>query len=1280
MSRYTLYLFGCFIFLQTNMVAQNNNFNSHQELKWNDEQPDANLSFEGAVFQPLTGRVPCFATQVAVPSDGELRVQLLNPVYKRLLKPLRTADQQALTEEAIFTKSVDKARELYYGKVVFPALRKSIAGDIEKLVSFDIQIIFLPKNNPLVVTERGPNTFTSVLSEGEIYKFAISETKLYKLDYDFLKNKLKINNLDNINPKKIHIYGNGGAMLPEPNSELRTDDLAQNAVFIKGESDGKFDANDFILFYAQGSNKWTYRNSAEGFVMTKNLYSDQAFYYLKIENTDGLRLNENTSLSNTSGITNTFDDYARYEDDKVNLLNKGKPSTQGSGKNWYGDNFLTTREKTYPNLFVFPNIVTTEPIALRSAFAGRSNGRTQYQLTLNGNIFTSPPISETSVGNGIENFAYIGKIDKKFTTNSDNINVTLNFLDNGQFSEGWLDFIELNARRQLKMSGGQMGFRDARTMAQPTTTFEIENGGADLTIWNVTNFNIPFLQTTNRSGNTTSFGATTQNILQEFVAFQPDATLAMPTAVGKVDNQNLHGLDNLDMVIIYPKEFETATQQLATHRRQHSNLEVATIRVDKIYEEFSSGAQDVTAIRDFIKMLYNRNPQRLKYVLLMGDGSFDYKNISGLDDNQNYVPTYETWESLDPINAFPSDDFFALMDANEGNPSLNGGVDVAIGRLTVRNSNEARDVVNKIIRYETSALALGDWRNRMTHVADDEDFNTHLVDANRIADKTSNKNRTLNTNKIFLDAYPQVATPGGSRFPDVQNAINNDIFKGVLVMNYMGHGSTKGWTQERVLTSTDIGSWNNTNQMPLLVTGTCTFAAYDDPTNTSAGEQTLLKENGGAIALITTTRPVYASYNAAITGSVFDTLFQKYSREPLIGEILRISKNTSDVTNSRKFVLLGDPALKLAVPKYDIATTKINTHDVADGKPDTLRALQKITIEGVIQRENGQILSTFNGKIFPTIFDKIISISTLGQDPSSPKTQFTLQKNVIFKGAASVVNGVFKFSFVVPKDINYRYGFAKISYYAHDSKADDATGFYENIVVGGTDANAVADNKGPKVEVFMNDDKFVFGGKTDQNPSIYAKISDETGINITGTTIGHDLTGALDEGGTQTYILNDFYQSKLDDYTLGEVRYPLHKIATGSHRVRVKAWDVSNNSGEGSTEFLVAEDAQTALRNVLNYPNPFTTKTSFQFEHGYSGQLLDVQVRIFTVAGKLVKTLNSQQLSESNRISGIEWDGKDDYGDSIGRGVYVYKVLLQKSNDRRAVLSESAFEKLVILK
>ncbi|HHM21351.1 MAG TPA: type IX secretion system sortase PorU, partial [Bacteroidetes bacterium] len=719
-----------------------------------------------------------------------------------------------------------------------------------------------------------------------------------------------------------------------------------------------------------------------------------------------------------------------------------------------------------------------------------------------------------------------------------------------------------------------------------------------------------------------------------------------------------------------------------------SGLDVATVEINQLFNEFSSGRKDATAIRDFAGMLLERQPGKFRYLLLFGDGSFDSRDI--YKQGGNFIIVYETHNSLSPISSYPSDDFYSLLSPGEGSNINTGSLDIGVGRIPVKTPEEAREVVDKIIFYDTNAQTLRDWRNRILFVGDDEDFNTHSGGCERIAKKIQEKNKNLNIDKIYLDAFPQVSTSGGTRVPLATEALNKSMFKGLLALTYLGHGGTKGWTQERVLKIEDVLSWSNKNGMPLIITATCSFTAFDDPGFTSAGELAFLNKKGGAIALFTTVRPVFASSNEALTQASMDTLFNKlHNQPPTFGEVLRIAKNKAgSVSNSRKFLLIGDPAQRLALPQFRIITTKINGQDISVAIADTIRSLQKVTIEGEVQDDAGNLLTNFNGIVYPTIFDKTVTYQTLGQDAGSPVFNYQLQKNIIFKGRASVTGGKFSFTFVVPKDIDYNYGQSKLSYYASDEhQLTDATGSFQEIVIGGTDPNALADDKGPRVEVFMDDESFVFGGITSTDPLLLVKLEDDNGINVVGNAIGHDLNGVMDDNSQKyNFVLNDFYEAAVDDYTKGEVRFPLNDLPEGRHQIKVTAWDIANNPAEGFTEFVVVSSEKTALQHVLNYPNPFSSSTCFLFEMNppLPGTEVDVLVQIYTVSGRLIKTLEERIIFDGRRLGGdncIRWDGRDDYGDPLAKGVYIYKVKI-KSPDTGIVSlqAESGFEKLVILK
>ncbi|MDX1940488.1 MAG: type IX secretion system sortase PorU [Saprospiraceae bacterium] len=1274
-----------------------NPFSLNISLQWDDKPITIKIGgtsyqtwqFKGAAISDESPTLPWVIRDLPVNSYGDLAVEIVNARYEPF-DWQATLDDKLLGESLNFVTNIEKQRNAYNAKISFvPIIRRG--SSYERLVEAELRIMLVPKPD---IRPRGPqNTTVSVLKDGDLYKFAVTETGMFKLTYDFLKNKLGISNLDNIDPRTIKLYGNGGGIVPTFIGEERMDDLEENHILIVGESDGKFDAADYILFYGETADKWVYDSVNQEFNLQKNIYDTKNYYFIKISAGNGQRIQNQESLNSTAYTSTTFNDFARLEQEKVNLLYDWGVRTsksQGSGQKFYGDWFRTAREYTYENLFSFSNIVTTVPAKIKAEMALRATRSSSFSLELNDQSFTSNFASAVFVlsgeGDNEINYANTARLSATASLSNASINAKIRYpypSGGEDGSEGWLDFIQLNVRRRLLMAGSQMVFRDVETLQYPSASFQIENANNNLLVWDISNILKPKNQEFNLNNTTLSFGAGT-NTLKTFVAFDKNANFPIPEAIGKIPNQNLHSLDNIDMLIVYHPDFESEAQRLADHRANHSGLSVALARIDQVYNEFSSGRQDPTAVRDLAKMLYERS-SRFKHLLLFGDGSFDPKNIH--NNGGNFLPVYQS-ESFNPIFAFPSDDYYAILNNTQpGNP-LAGELSIGIGRLPVKTIEEAQSVVSKIIKYDTTPDALSDWRNRMVFVADDEDSNRHLLDANEIADKVRENFRFLNVDKIYLDAFPQVAASGGDRFPEAKAELNRSVFKGVLAVTYLGHGGEKGWAQERVLEISDIVSWENSNQLPLFITATCSFAGYDNPTFTTAGEETILNARGGAIALMTTVRAVYADQNAALTEATLDQVFKRENgRYMLLGEVMRRAKNSftgsSIVTNSRKYSLLGDPSMRLAIPEYNVQTTRINGQDISTAISDTLRALQKVTVEGIVTDLNGQQLNDFNGIIYPSVFDKKANVATLAQDAGSNPTSFTVQRNVIFKGRASVTNGAFKFTFVVPRDINYQFGEGKISYYgANESAMTDAAGSYEKIIIGGTSAG-LSDEQGPQIEVFMNTKDFVFGGITNASPNLLVALQDENGINVVGNSIGHDLEAVLDGDTQNSFLLNDFYESDLDDYKRGSVRYPLFDLAEGRHEIRVTAWDVANNAAQGYTEFFVASSGEIALEHVLNYPNPFTDRTCFQFDHNMAGQELDVIVQIFTISGRLVKTLEKNILSDGAlRLNDcIEWDGRDDYGDRLARGVYLYKVKVSaNAGGASSIKGESDFEKLVILK
>jgi hypothetical protein len=1227
--------------------------------------------FAGGSYSDAYPTLPMFNERFALDGRATASAQLLSATWE----PVALKAVEGLATDPAITMTVEQERERFFGRLRIMPFRKTASG-YERMTSFRVSITY--NTLPTPVKQRGgPYTYNSALSTGTAYKFGVAQTGVYKLDYAYLKNELGIADLDNIDPRTLRLYGNGGGMLSERTDDPRADDLLENAIVVVGEEDGKFNNTDYILFYAVGPHPWVYKPDATAPELTvrTNLYDSHAWYFIKTGDGPGARVTNQSDVP-ASYVTETFDDVQRIEDERVNLLDFST-SAQGSGKKWFGDYFLQTRSRDYT--FNFPNIVSGIPARIKMEFAGRSSTKTNVRLIVNGTAFIDD-MNSVNISNGEATFAALGIITGSFSPSADNVPVTIEYPEVSQTSEGWLDFIEINARRRLVMTGNSLMFRDRETLAQPAARFRLSGlNGNPVSVWDVTNAQTPAGMQYTISGSTLEFGAATQNTLRNFVAFYNTSALPKPEAkVGRINNQNLHGLDNLDMVVVYHPEFKSQAEQLAQHRREYSGLDVALVDINELHNEFASGRKDPTAIRDFARMMYDRAPSKFEYLLLFGDGSFDPKNNTKSTENNDFIPVFETAQSFDPITAHPSDDYFGLLSDGEDG-ALNGALDIAVGRLTARDQADAQAMVDKIIAYDKSPATLGDWRLRTLYFGDDEDSNLHINQAEKLSKESDNEIKWLNQDKIYFDAYQQVSTSGGDRFPDAKAAINSNIFKGALIAHYIGHGGPRGWAQERVIDNNDIASWENENKYPLIVTATCTFGGYDDYTTLTGGEQALIKSQSGAIALFTTVRAVFIDANNRLTDAVQLQLFKPKS----IGDILKDAKNTlssGNEDNARRFTLLGDPAMFLALPEYRVRTTTINGKPYNPAQPDTLSALETISLSGEVTDTAGNVLSAFNGKVYITVFDKPQELQTLGQDPGSPIRKFQVQRNRVFKGVATVNGGQFSASFVVPKDINYSYGLGKISYYAENGTPLDAAGADCEVVIGGN-APGVKDDTPPTVQVFLNSDAFAFGGMTDNAPRIFVKCADDFGMNVSGAGLGHDLTAVLDENVQETVILNDFYQSEQDNSLRGTATYPLTGIAAGRHTLRVKGWDVANNSGEGYTEFIVAENGKAALAHVLNYPNPFTTNTYFQFEHNLAGQVLDVQVSIFSVSGRLVKTIIHTAPVEGYRVNDIQWDGKDDYGDNLARGVYLYRVKV-RGTDITGVqtATESNIEKLVILK
>ena len=1114
----------------------------------------------------------------------------------------------------------------------------------------------------------------SVLTTGNWYQFYIEKSGVYKITRTFLQQLgLDVNTLD---PRKIKIYGNGGRMLPLSNSVFYPNDLTENAIQIDGEADGIFNNDDYILFYGEGVDTW----NPESLTFT-NLYDTKSYYYITVQGTDGKRITPMTQPPGNSTLTVTsFDDHQYHEVDLINIARLGRQ--------WFGESFEVKDEQEFD--FNFPNIDSATPVKLMLTAASAAFTPTTLNVTANGT--TAGTISFPALNNNTETEFYLGSLPNNTSfSGTENIKIKLKYNNNGvPGSKGFLDNIRLIAKRKLQGYGKQFHFQyDQSSSSLGIVNYSISNTATIPQVWDITDiYNVTKIENSNQS--TLNFKDNLGELRKYIALDASDYYTPLKETKSKIANQNLKGtlfrnpqgqFQDIDYVIIVPTFLTTQAEKLATFHRNQSGLNVKVIPLESIYQEFSSGKQDVTAIRNCIKYIYENASapeKRVKFVNLFGDASYDFKNR--ISNNTNVVPIYHALNSSTTgESSFASDDFFGLMDPTEGNVvSYFGGIDIAVGRMLVNDAKQADEMVNKVIEYH-NLKSYGNWRNNFALVSDDSDI---LSDAslqnrqNSLANTIATEKPFLNVTKILLDSYVQEASAGGSRYPKARTDFFNAFEKGALVFNYLGHGGEDGLSSERIWEKSDGQNLSNQYKYPLFITITCEFSRFDNPLRPTAGEYTYWNPKGGAIAMITTIRSIgqfsAENFNDLLTKNLLSYNSNQYTS---IAEALRISKNSNPNSATNVVFYIGDPALMLAIPKPKIRLTKVNDIPVTQ-TIDDFKSLAKMKLTGEVTDENNNLLTNYNGEVSTTIFDKTVSRTTYNNDGNSPPINFNVLGETIFRGNASVTNGQFEFSFVVPRDIRVPLANGRISFYSKKNQLlQNETGYDSSIKIGGINENATVDNISPRVKLYMNDETFVSGGTTNESPFLVALLEDENGIN-TASGIGHDIVAILDGDVSNPFVLNDYYQTTLDDFTSGTLRFPLRNLAPGLHTITFKAWDVYNNPITAEIQFIVVGDETITLTHVLNYPNPFVSYTEFWFTHNKPFEPLDVQIQVMTITGKVVWTKNQIITTEGFLSKEITWDGKDDFGDKIGKGVYIYKLTVKSSLTNKKT---EKFEKLVIL-
>jgi hypothetical protein len=1192
-------------------------------------------------------------------------VLISNQIYETVNAPDNVINHLKNVAELSFFNAEERGKSRLKVKIVpFRVVNQRL----ERLLSFDLTLKQSGIVNNQLLKKKG-NKSQSVLASGDWYKIKIKSDGVYKLDRAFFT-KHGINP-ESINLSTFKIYGNGIGMLPEVLAEPRVDDLAENSIQIfDANANNSLEDGDYISFYGKGPSVW--KENATDYSHVKNVFSDYSFYFFTFGGAPGKRVGENGEGNGiVPNMTITESDYLlAHDEDIVNFRN--------SGREWFGE-ALTVENRSFD--LNIPDFIDGPGNFIRSEVAVRTAIPTNVLVYFNNsNILFSHYGSQVNFETD-DNYASVSNLKSSFNS-AGSFNLRYEFIRPQLSSEAWINYFEVQCKRKMKPIDGQIHLFNLNSKVNDKVEFKIENLGSDYKLWDVTDPVNITIQKTMLSGNVSSFIINPNGKLPRYLVFKNGSEM-LPEMVGKVENQNLHASAPADFIIITHPDFKAQAEKLAKFHQEREGFTYLITYPDKIYNEFSSGALDITAIRDFVKMVYDRadSSKKPKALLLFGDASYDYRNLKVTSGN--FVPTFESYESNNSISSYCSDDYYVILGDGEGfwpgKYIPTEGLDMGVGRLPAKSAYEAEVMVDKCIHYKT-ASDKGEWRSSITFLGDDEDYNTHIEDSEVLSDLVEKEFPPLNINKIYLDAYKQVSLGNGNAFPDVNEAINNSIAKGTLVFNYLGHGGGSGMAHERVVTRPQILAWKNYDKLVFFVTGTCNLAQFDNPSEESPGELMMTNDQGGAVGMITTTRKVYIGLNTRFAENLFNgNLFARDGNHFMtFGQSYINVKNIMwQAPNVRNYVMLGDPLLDLNLPVQKTLITKINGSYVQANSKDTLKALSKVEIEGMVTNLNGGLLTDFTGDVSITLFDKKQTYKTLANDPGSSVWPFSVRNNVLYRGKASVSGGIFKVAFILPKDIDYAYGTGRIFTYAYNDKTD-AVGIYDSALVGGTANNLSVDNTGPQIEVFLDDEKFVNGGIVSKNPLLIVKLWDENGINTAGNGIGREILGVLDKEREtkKNYVLNDFYSTTLNSYQGGEVRIRLADLTPGSHTLLVRAWDVFNNSSENQVEFVVAENENMAIRNLLNYPNPFMNKTSILFDHNKAGQELSVSINIMSIAGKVVKTIYSRIPNASSHISEIEWDGKDEFGQTLARGVYLYRVKVKSEDGKTA----EEIQKMVLLK
>jgi hypothetical protein len=1094
----------------------------------------------------------------------------------------------------------------------------------------------------------------SKLATGHWVRIQVENTGIFKLTYADLR---KMGFSD---PSKVSVHGYGGWPLDENFSQPCIDDVPAVAAY-RGA--------DYLIFYGKGPVKWEYNPSTYTFVHTNNPYAMYGSYFL----TDATDMKEMETLASTeSGAAlaiNIYDEYRVHEKDLY--------SVNESGRELFGESFPNTGSQTITSpAFQIPGITNDDAKVTMRFIAHPISTRGQASLSIGGQSLIDLYIQQVRIDDTYTKARAAEDTQTWTGEKSENPRVAISYNIAGD-DRAHLDYICLHVKRTLKQYGDYTFFRSIASIGN-ISRFVLQNANQNTLVFDVTDgINLKQMET-QLNGSELSFSIPAGE-LREFVAVQVNQNLTGYTSAGEVRNQDLHAMEQTDMVIIVQDGLRNQAERLAERHRK-DNLRVEIVNPQHIYNEFSSGTPDATAYRRFMKMLYDRatsEADKPKYLLLFGDGAFDNRKLTSEWKQQpttNMLLTYQSENSLNQYS-YVTDDYFGAL---ENTPFQTGPIQLGIGRFPVRNLSEATITVDKVLAYMDNTQT-GNWKNRLCFVADDGNAADrysleHMDYANQLGDTVRANHPEFMVNKIFFDAYKK----SSSTYPDVHDNILKQLKDGLLLINYTGHGSTQKWSDESVLTAADISQFSYPN-LPLWITATCDFTRFD-AIATSAGEMVFLQKSGG-IAMLTTTRVVYSNDNFNLNSRVLKELFRRddSGHRLALGDVVKNTKAALYDTNKYNFILIGDPAMKLAYPEYRMQVTSINGEPVQPGKAVSVKALEKVTVRGEILSPDGSTaVSDFSGTLSVTVFDSKQTRKTLNNNNTGETLSFTDYPNRLYVGNDVVQGGQFEFSFTTPGDILYSndYGLMNLYAVADDGSGTEAQGAFDNFIVGGEAENPEMDTNGPEIrQIFLNDSTFADRGQVNTTPFFVARLWDKTGVNISGGSIGHDIVLSIDNKPSLSYNLNSYYHLLPGSGGEGVVQFSIPVLTPGLHTAEFKAWDVMNNPTLYTFSFEVVEGLKPAISSILATPIPARENVQFRIYHNSPETSLQVSIMVYDMNGRRVWSTDENGSSTLYSPYTVDWDLTGSGGSRLRPGIYIYRAAIRTATSKEVTESK----KLIIL-